>query len=87
MIVAGFNALCSASHGEDFSHLSVFIGAARLDPLIPSGQPEELAALFESGGADVTVSWYQGGRELGEDDIQAAKHWLARDKIQRKFAA
>ena len=37
---------------RDFSHLSVFIGAARLDPLIPSGQPEELAALFESGGAD-----------------------------------
>jgi phospholipase/carboxylesterase/glyoxalase family protein len=72
---------------RDFSHLSVFIGAARLDPLIPSGQPEELAALFESGGADVTVSWHQGGRELGEDDIQAAKHWLARDKIRRRFAA
>lgn len=71
---------------RDFSHLSVFIGAARLDPLIPSGQPEELAALFESGGANVTVSWHQGGRELGEDDIQAAKHWLARDKIRKKFA-
>jgi phospholipase/carboxylesterase len=26
---------------RDFSHLSVFIGAARLDPLIPSGQAEE----------------------------------------------
>jgi predicted esterase len=72
---------------RDFSHLSVFIGAARLDPLIPSGQPEELAALFESGGADVTISWHQGGRELGEDDIQAAKYWLAREKIRRKFAA
>jgi predicted esterase len=72
---------------RDFSHLSVFIGAARLDPLIPSGQPEELAALFESGGADVTISWHQGGRELGEDDIQAAKYWLARENIQRKFAA
>jgi len=72
---------------RDFSHLSVFIGAARLDPLVPSGQPEELAALFESGGADVTISWHQGGRELGEDDIQAAKYWLARENIQRKFAA
>jgi predicted esterase len=72
---------------RDFSHLSVFIGAARLDPLIPSGQPEELAALFESGGADVTISWHQGGRELGEDDIHAAKYWLAREKIRRKFAA
>ena len=72
---------------RDFSHLSVFIGAARLDPLIPSGQPEELAALFESGGADVTISWHQGGRELGEDDIHAAKYWLAREKIRRKFVA
>ena len=72
---------------RDFSHLSVFIGAARLDPLIPSGQAEELAALFKSGGADVTISWHQGGRELGEDDIQAAKHWLDRENIRRKVAA
>jgi len=72
---------------RDFSHLSIFIGAARLDPLIASGQAEELAALFESGGADVTISWHQGGRELGEDDIHAAKYWLAREKIRRKFAA
>ena len=70
---------------RDFSHLSVFIGAARLDPLIPSGQAEELAALFTSGGADVTVSWHQGGRELPEHDIQAAKHWLARENIRRKL--
>ena len=72
---------------RDFSHLSVFIGAARLDPLIPSGQAEELAALFKSGGADVTISWHQGGRELGEDDIQAAKHWLSRESIRRRVAA
>ena len=71
---------------RDFSHLSVFIGAGRLDPLIPSGQPEELAALFESGGADVTISWHRGGRELGDDDIQAGKHWLARQSIRKKFA-
>src|SRR5262249_4290377 len=59
---------------RDFSHLSVFIPAARQDPLIPLGQPQELAVLFQSGGAVVTISWHQGGRELGEDDIQAAKH-------------
>ena len=72
---------------RDLRHLSVFIGAARLDPLIPSDQPEELAALFESGGADVTISWHQGARELGDDDIQAAKHWLSRENIRRKVAA
>jgi phospholipase/carboxylesterase/glyoxalase family protein len=69
---------------RDFSHLSVFIGAARLDPLTPSGQAEELAALLESGGADVSISWHQGGRELTEDDVQAAKHWLTREKHSTK---
>jgi predicted esterase len=72
---------------RDFSHLSLFIGVARLDPLIPSGQAEEPATLFKSGGADVTISCHQGGRELGDDDIQAAKHWLSRENIRRKVAA
>jgi len=39
-----------------FTDLSVFIGAAQLDPFIPSGQAEQLAELFKSGGADVTIS-------------------------------
>ena len=72
---------------RDFSHLSVFMGAARLDPIVPSGQVEELAAIFESGGADVTIAWRQGGHELGEDDIRAAKTWLSRDKVRNRFAA
>src|ERR1700740_3766103 len=50
---------------RDFSHLSVFIGAARLDPLIPSGQAGEMAGLVKNGGADATISRHQGGRELG----------------------
>jgi phospholipase/carboxylesterase len=56
---------------RDFSNLFIFIGAARLDPLIPAGQAEELAAIFKSGDADVAISWHQGGRELGEDEAQA----------------
>jgi predicted esterase len=72
---------------RDFSHLSVFIGAARLDPIVPSRQVEELGAIFESGGADVTISWGQGGHELGEDDIHAAKTWLSKEKIRKKVAA
>src|SRR6266550_5670283 len=62
---------------RDFRQLSIFIGAARLDPLIPAGQAEELAAIFKSGGADVAISWHQGGHELGEDDVHAAKNWLS----------
>ena len=72
---------------RDFSNLSVFIGAGRLDPIVPSGQVEDLGALFESGGADVTISWGQGGHELGEDDIGAAKTWLSKEKVRKKIAA
>jgi predicted esterase len=72
---------------RDFSNLFIFIGAASLDPLIPAGQASELAAIFESGGADVTLSWHRGGRELGEDDIQAARNWLARYRFRKGLAA
>jgi predicted esterase len=72
---------------RDFSHLAVFIGAGRLDHIVPSGQVEELGAIFETGGADVTISWRQGGHELGEDDILAAKTWLAKEKVRNKIAA
>jgi phospholipase/carboxylesterase len=72
---------------RDFRHLSLFIGAGRLDPIVPSGQVEELAAIFESGAADVTISWRQGGHELGEDDVHAAKVWLSKDKVRKRVAA
>jgi predicted esterase len=71
---------------RDFSHLSILIGAASLDPLIPAGH-EELAAIFKSGGADLAISWHQGGRELGEDDVQAARNWLARKGFRKGLAA
>jgi predicted esterase len=72
---------------RNVSHLSVFIGAGRLDPTVPSGQVEELGALLESGGADVTISWDQGGHELGEDDVRSAKAWLSKEKVRKKVAA
>ena len=71
---------------RDFSHLSVFIGAAHLDPIVPAGQAEELAAIFQSGGADVTVSWHHGP-EIDTDEIQAVKNWLSREKVRRRLAA
>ena len=71
---------------RDFSNLFIFIGAATLDRLIPADQASELAAIFKSGGAKVAISWHEGGRELGEDDIQAARNWLARDGFRKGLA-
>jgi predicted esterase len=72
---------------RDLSDLSVFIGAGHLDPIVPSGQVEELADIFASGRADVTLSWHHGGHELGEDDVRAAKTWLSKDKVRKRVAA
>jgi phospholipase/carboxylesterase len=72
---------------RDFRHLSVFIGAGRLDPMVPSGQVQELAAVLESGGADITVSWSPAGHELGEEDVKAARIWLSKDKVRQRVAA
>lgn len=70
----------------NMSHLFVFIDAGRLDPIVPSGQVQELGALLESGGADVTISWHQRGHELGEDDVRAARTWLSEEKVRKKVA-
>ena len=72
---------------RDFGHLSVFIGGASSDPLIPRGQAYELAAILESGGATVAISSHSGGRELGQDDVRAATDWLARESFRKKLAA
>jgi len=71
---------------RDFSNLSIFIGAGERDRIVPRTQPEELAGIFESGGADVTLFWRRGGHELGTDDVEAAKNWLAEEKIQKRAA-
>ena len=72
---------------RDFRNLSIFIGAADQDPMVPQSQPQELAAIFESGGADVTLSWHRGGHELGTDDLDVAKRWLSDDRVRKKVAA
>ena len=71
---------------RNFSELSVFLAGGMRDPIVPREQTEQLAAILESGGADVVRFWHRGGHELGNDDIEAAKKWLA-DKVIKKLAA
>jgi predicted esterase len=71
---------------RDFNSLPVFMGAGTRDQIVPQGQPQELAAIFESGGA-VTLFWHQGGHDLGDDDVEAARRWLSESKIQKRIAA
>jgi len=61
----------------DLSGLSAFIAGGARDPIVPRDQTAGLAALLQSGGADVSVFWHRGGHELGSDDVVAAQSWLA----------
>lgn len=67
----------------DISRLSVFLAGGTRDQIIGPDQPEQLAALLRAGGADVSLHWHNGGHELGNDDVDAAKLWLSRQKFGR----
>jgi len=71
---------------RNFSALSVFLAGGMRDSVVPHDQTEQLAAILQSGGADVSMFWHRGGHELGEDDIDAARTWL-RDKVTKRLAA
>lgn len=62
----------------DLSGVSVLLAAGRSDPIVPSAFARELVGILEAGGAQVAVHWHEGGHELGEDDVEAARLWLAR---------
>ena len=56
----------------------VLLLAGRADPMVPAGQPEQLAALLRRAGANVELSWQNAGHELGAGDVAEAKAWLER---------
>jgi predicted esterase/catechol 2,3-dioxygenase-like lactoylglutathione lyase family enzyme len=60
----------------DLSGRSVFIGAGKSDPIVPSANSERLATMLRDAGADVTVHWDPGGHTITKDEIQAAGQWL-----------
>ena len=72
---------------RNFTALSILISAARHDDVVGRDEVEQLAAIFESGGAEVSILWQQDGHELNSSDIDAAKAWLSEERIQKHLAA
>jgi len=62
----------------NLGHTSVLLTGGIQDPIIPRENTERLAAMLTSFGSDTEVHWHQGGHELGQDDVSAAKRWLSR---------
>jgi phospholipase/carboxylesterase len=55
----------------------ILITAGRHDPICPPNLTARLDAHLRSAGADVTLHWHEGGHELRQDEIEAARRFLA----------
>jgi predicted esterase len=62
----------------DLRDKPIFIGAGRLDPLVPTEQTEQLANLLERAGASVELFWHNSGHEVSVEEVKAAKQWMER---------
>src|ERR1051325_2886810 len=61
----------------DLRGTSVFIGAGRMDAMVPIEQSERLAALLRECGAEVAIHWDVGGHVITPGEVKAAQRWIA----------
>jgi phospholipase/carboxylesterase len=61
---------------ENLTGRDVFIGAGRLDQVVPPDHPERLAEMFRRRGALVTLCWQVSGHNLTPRDIGEAAQWF-----------
>lgn len=55
---------------------SVLITAGRRDPISPAGLTERLASYFVAEGADARIVWHEGGHEIRQSELSAARDFL-----------
>jgi predicted esterase len=62
---------------NDLSGSSVFISAGRMDPIVPAASVEQLAEMFRSASADVTLRWQLTGHNLVPSEVREAAEWFS----------
>jgi len=55
----------------------VLVTAGRRDPICPADLTARLAAYLQKDGADTVLEWHDGGHEIRESEIDAARRFLA----------
>jgi phospholipase/carboxylesterase len=58
------------------NEIPIFIGAGKLDPLIPAKETKELIDDLNRAGANVSEHWGEGGHQLTRDEVMGAKTWF-----------
>ena len=69
----------SAPPAATLSGKRILICAGQHDPIVPAQNVRELAALLEESGADVTLEVQDASHGLVQEDVTAAKRFLAAD--------
>jgi phospholipase/carboxylesterase len=62
----------------DLQAKPVLLLSGREDPIVPTDQAEQLAAIFKSADADVTLHWEKAGHGLTQGDLSTARDWMKR---------
>lgn len=62
----------------DLHDVPVLLSAGRRDPIANAQHVARLSEIFKNAGAQVSIHWHEGGHELGQDDVEAARDWIAR---------
>ena len=62
--------------GGNLAGRRVLITAGRRDPICPPNLTARLEAHLRARGADATVEWHEGGHEIRENEIDAARLFL-----------
>ena len=61
----------------DLKRTQALVAGGRRDPIVPQTNTIQLAEMLQSAGAAVSLHWHDGGHELAQDDVEAARSWLA----------
>jgi phospholipase/carboxylesterase len=64
------------------NEIPIFIGAGKLDPLIPAKETKELIDDLNRAGANVSEHWGEGGHQLTRDEVMGAKTWFEENFIK-----
>ncbi len=60
----------------DLSDIPVLTCSGKHDPIVPTDNVARLIALLQESKARVQSSWYAGGHELADVDLEATRQWL-----------
>jgi predicted esterase len=66
----------------DLSGKRIFMSSGLRDPIATRQEAETLSGLLKQARAVVDLQWQNSGHELTQDDVHAAKQWLALNKQQ-----